>query len=247
MDQIKLSIILPSLKPKQLEECLYSILEYTFLPFELVFVIDDIENFQFLKKLTPEYFLKKVTILFDTKKIGTVYPINLGLEKCVGEYIVTLSDDARVTPCWADEMYDFLQKQDQSKPLLGNFRVYDKNGEYGPIGYLGNMFSMFPFIKRSDIDKVGGYYLSEYNAHYGDPDLGMRVWKANGQVITCPYAWIYHVSNWDMVHKSNYDRYFAKDEVIFAKKWANSQTPKCQQFNRKYTDQPPLLWLSYNK
>lgn len=240
MNNIKLSIILPSLKPKALEECLSSILEYTFLDYELILIIDDIKNFSFLNKIKPQYYLKEIKILFDDKKIGTVYPIGLGLEKCEGEYIVSLSDDARLTPCWADEMYDYLKKQDQSIPILGNFRVYDNKGEYGPIGYFGKIFSMFPFIKKTDIDKIGGYYLPEYNAHYADPDIGMRTWAYNGKVITCPYSWIYHTYNGDQVHISNYNRYFKKDEEIFAKKWGNS--PVCETFPRIRKEEPPLLW-----
>lgn len=242
MNDLKLSIILPSMRPKQIEDCLWSIMEYTFLPYEIILIVDEIKNFlPIINKINhnPAY-LKNIIILKDTIKNGTVYPINLGLKYAQGEYIVTLSDDARVTPCWADEMYDYLQKQDQSIPLLGNFRVYDNKEEYGPIGYFGKIFSMFPFIKKTDIDKVGGYYLSDFNAHYADPDLGMRTWNCGGKVITCPYAWIYHTYNGDKLHKDNYNKYFKKDEETFTKKWGNN--PICTTFSKIREEEPPLIW-----
>jgi len=242
MSNIKLSIILPSLRPEKLKELLWSIETYTFIKYELIFIIDSLQNFSFLENITLEPYLKNVTILFDDKKTGTVYPIGLGLEKSQGEYIVTLSDDCLVTPCWADEMYDFMKSQDQSIPLLGNFRVYDTKNEYGPIGYYGKIFSMFPFIKKTDIDKIGGYYLLDFNAHYADPDLGMRVWNMGGKVISCPHAWIFHIWNGDKLHQDNYNKYFKKDEEVFTNKWSNGNPIVCEHFPKVREDEPPFLW-----
>lgn len=211
---MKLSIIVPSQRIENMSKCNDAIKAGTFCDYEVILVSSKLHY-------RDEETIEKRINVFDDKCTGTTYAIQKGLEEASGDYIVALSDDALVCPHWADHMINFLEKQPKDKILLGNFRVFDHTGEMGTIGYYGHPFSMFPIMRRADIEKVGGYFSTEFNAYYSDPDLGLRVATANGVCVTCPTAFIYHVYNPDQLHLDNKSKYWAKDEETFKKKWAS--------------------------
>lgn len=213
-----LSIIIPSLRPQKLLDCILNINLNTHLSYEIICVVDDFDRFD---KIPLLFGFSGHTIKFikDDKCIGTTYPIQLGLEQSSGTYIVALSDDALPQENWADNMYSFLDKQNNSIPLIGSFVVYDETGELGNIGYYGRSFSPFPFIRKDNIDKIGGYYETKYNAYFADPSTGIRCWEAGGKVLVCPEAKIYHKYNPDTLHLSNKDKYWEHDESIFKETW----------------------------
>ena len=213
----KLSIILPSVKSKELYKCIQSIVQNTTINYEL-FIISDyriISNLDFKQYIGQSF---NGEIIEDVFLDGPVGAINQALPYAKGEYIVTLSDDCLVTPNWASNMISFLEKL-YFKNAIGSFRVFDETGELGDIGYYGRSFSLFPFMRRDMIHTINGYYSNEYNAFYSDPDLGIRAWQYGKGVYTCPNAFIYHKYNPDIVHISNKSKYFLKDEEIFRKKW----------------------------
>lgn len=193
---INLSIILPSLRLDNMSKCIASIWANT--PLGTYEIITDTDS-----------------------REGPIFAINKCLPKTKGEYIVTLSDDARVLPKWYENMLSFMQENEKTfdGPLIGNFRIYNDSGELGDIGYYNHAFSCFPFIKRETIDKLGGYYSPEYHAYFSDPDLGMRCFAKGGKVITCPNAWIFHCGNSDPLYVSNHLKYMKEDETTFRKKW----------------------------
>lgn len=211
---IKLSIIIPSLRPQNLAKLVESIIANTFMSYEII-VIGKKSHYN---EEDFEKWNHKIYYIEDKYLIGTTKAIEQGLEKASGEYIVTLSDDCLVLQNWANNMLNFLE-ENPKKLLLGNFRVFDKTGELGDIGYYNIPFSMFPFIKKENLEEIGGYFDTEFNAFYSDPDLGLRVEHSGGKTLTCPNAWIYHPYNPDVLHNYNKEQYFKKDEEKFLKKW----------------------------
>ena len=208
---MKLSIILPSLRINNLDKCIDSILVNSYTKPEIILVgTQEILNSQWENCIEVE----------DNKCIGTTYAIQKGLERAIGEYVVTLSDDCRVAPHWDDHMIKQLDIC-ENKLVLGNFRVFDHTGEMPRIGYYGRQFSMFPIMRREQLKSFGDYYSQEFKAFYSDPDLGMRLHEAKGQIINCSTAFIYHVYNPDAIMENNKQRYWKKDEETFIKKWGH--------------------------
>lgn len=207
---MKLSIILPTLRRDNAMRCIQSINVNTFGDYEIIIVstteiLDHVDNIR----------------VIDDKKIGTTYAIQKGLEKASGNYVVVLSDDALVCPHWADHMLKILDRQSKDKIILGNFEVFDNTGTMPHIGYFGIIFSMFPIMRRDDIKKLGVYYSSEFNCFYSDPNLGIEVNQAHGEVITVPMAKIYHAYNPDLIMQANKNAYWEHDEKIFKEKWGH--------------------------
>jgi glycosyltransferase involved in cell wall biosynthesis len=218
-EEMKLSIILPSLREDNLSKCLKSIYSGSHTDYEIIVV----GKFEPLFLLGGWWNQQDLDIKFieDDKCIGTTYAIQKGLEESSGEYVVALSDDALVCPHWDDYMIEFLESFPKDKIVVGNFRVYNKNGEANKIGYYGRQFSMFPIMRKSDIEKLGCYYSTEFNAFYSDPDLGIRVAEANGIIATYNSSFIYHPYNPDQLHLDNKSKYWQHDEDVFKKKWSH--------------------------
>lgn len=205
---MKLSIILPSLRLNKVLRCLKTIRNNSFSNYEIILVGN--EN---IYEAVPiaDWFIK------DDKCIGTTFAIGLGLEQAIGDYIVTLSDDALVCPHWDDHMINRLE-QYKNNLIIGNFDVFDHTGSLNKIGYYGIQFSPFPILKRVTIDKLGLYYSTDFNAFYSDPYLGIKLHQAGGKIINVPEAKIYHVYNPDTLHLKNKEKYWAKDEETFKEK-----------------------------
>jgi glycosyltransferase involved in cell wall biosynthesis len=210
VETMKLSIILPSLRLENARKCINSIFCNSVLDFELIVI--GTQN-------VIGHIFEANKLILDDKCIGTTYAIQKGLEQSSGEYIVTLSDDALVCPYWDEHMINFLESFPKDKIVVGNFRVYDHTGEMPVLGYYNRPFSMFPIIRKIDIDKLGCYYSQEFNAFYSDPDLGIRIAEANGTIITCKTAFIYHLYNPDQLHLDNKSKYWEHDEEVFKNKW----------------------------
>lgn len=210
-----LSIILPTLRQENAINCLNAIKANSYSNYEIIVV----SRRNLLYYLNCQNY-STINVL-DNTCCGTTYAIGLGLKHATGKYIVTLSDDCRVSPHWDDHMINFLDSfEPTDEILLGNFRVYDSSGEMPAIGYYGRQFSMFPIIRRENIDALGCYFSQDFNAYYSDPDLGMRIHEV-GKIVTCKTAFIYHPYNPDELHLDNKRRYFKKDEEAFIKKWGH--------------------------
>lgn len=213
---LKLSIILPSLRENNLSECLRSIHANSSIELEIIVV----GKFEPLFLLGNWWDIEGLDVKYieDDKCIGTTYAIQKGLEQATGEYIVTLSDDAIVCPHWDKHMINFLEKQDNSVPLIGNFNIFDATGFLGQLGYYNIPFSPFPIIKRKDIEKINLYYSTDFYSFYSDPFLGITLYEKGGRIINCKEALIYHSYNPDILHLNNKSKYWQHDEEVFKKK-----------------------------
>ena len=205
---MKLSIILPTLRIDNAKRCIQAINANTYIEHEII-IVSTAEILNCLGGVG----------VVDDKCIGTTYAISNGLEKVSGEWVVTLSDDAIPCPHWVGHMITILDKQPKDKIVLGNFEVFDHTGTMPHIGYYGKQFSMFPIMRQEDIKKLGVYYSTDFNSFYSDPNLGMEVAKAHGEVINVPTAKIYHVFNPDEMWKNSKAKYWEHDELLFKERW----------------------------
>lgn len=202
------SIIIPSLRPDELEACLSSIDRFTKdLDYETLvittFGIKDHPN--------------TIRVIED-KLEGTYKAVSLGYNIAKGEYVVHIPDDARATPFWLDNMLDFMVPHN-GETFEGSFRYYDSNGEGHQHGYYGIHFAAFICIRKDVADRIGGLMDCSYRSFFGDPDLGLRVWHNGGQVLTCHNAWIERQDCLDDKRTHSRNLYFAHDQKVFIDRW----------------------------
>ena len=202
------SIIIPSVRPDELEACLNSIDKFT-------------EGFDYEVLAITTFKIKNhpnTIRVIEDKLEGTYRAVALGYTIARGEYIVHIPDDSRATPYWLDNMLDFMQPHNK-EIFEGSFRYYDKLGEGHQHGYYGKHFAAFICIRKDVADHIGGLMDLSYRSFYGDPDLGLRVWHNGGQVKTCYNAWLWRQDCLDDNRTYSRSLYFSLDEKVFIDRW----------------------------
>ncbi|MBA7591632.1 hypothetical protein ES708_33792 [subsurface metagenome] len=218
------SIILPSLRPERLEECLQSIDQYTAgIDYEVIVVSP------FDVKPHPN-----VVHIKEDDPGGTVKATALGFQYVRGEYVITMSDDCRVTAHWLANMIAFMRPHDK-EIFEGGFVHVALSGRYHPGGvarpsYCGKEFATLPCIRKDKAELIGGFFdYPYYQNWYGDPDLSLRVYRAGGTVAICPNAQILVSQNapGDRINKENREKYYKRDSAAFKERWGTTVlTPK---------------------
>lgn len=209
--KIVASIIITSLRPERLEECLQSIDQYTAgIDYEVILVSP------FDVKPHPN-----VVHIRETEPGGTVKATALGYQYVKGEYVITMSDDSRVTAYWLENMIAFMRPHD-NEMFEGGFKHMDSSGNTSRPRYYGKPFATLPCIRKDKADELIGFFdYPYYQNGFGDPDLSLRVYRAGGTVGICPDAKISVLENDpdDLVNKENRRKYYERDRAAFKKRW----------------------------
>lgn len=208
MNKPLISVILGSIRPSQLAQCLASIHNYTKdIDYEVVIVSPfDIEphpNVVHIKEVEPKGYYKAVAC---------------GFERAKGQYIIHIADDNRATPHWAANMIAFMRPHDD-EIFEGSFCHFDVRGERAEQGHYGKLIAPFICIRKDKAEQIGGLMDCYYKSFCGDPDLSLRVWHSGGRVETCPNAWVYHHDCDDELYEIRYDKYFNHDLQAFIRRW----------------------------
>lgn len=219
MNEPLYTIMIPSLRPSQLTECLASIECYReSIDYEVIVISPfDIEPHP------------NVVHMKETESEGSYKALAMGYKQAKGEYITILPDDCRATPSFMTNMVKFMRLHD-NKVFEGNFRLFNNNGERPEPGYYHKLIAPFFCIRRDITEQVGGLIDCYYRSFYGDSDLSLRVWHCGGQVQTCPNAWIRHVDYSDEIHRNSYNNYFQHDREAFIKRWHHIYAPPGENF-----------------
>lgn len=202
------SIILPSLRPFQLAQCLASIERYTVdIDYEVVVVspfdIDPNPNIVHVKEVSRE---------------GVCRAVTAGYERARGEYVILMADDSRATPLWVTNMIAFMRPHDD-EIFEGRFQHFQATGVVPEFTVYGKLYTGFFCIRRDKVARIGGLFDCYYRGFWADPDLSLRVWHHGGRVETCPNAWVYSADCPDDVHENSYNKYFVRDQEAFFRRW----------------------------
>jgi len=205
-----ISLIIPSLRKSQIEECIDRIDETTHgIEYELIVVSP------FRPPLSARW-------VEEAKPQGVNRAVQKGFKVAKGEYIMTLSDEDRFTDDYLKTMFDFVDPH-KGELFIGNPGLF---GGVGPsvrpaIGYFGLMFAPFPFVHRDTIKALGGLYDPIFTSFFADSDFSLRCWAMGGEVVRYPEARLYHRHIKDDIHMNAYNKNFVKDEATFIKRWGH--------------------------
>ncbi len=184
--------------------CLESILAYTSLPFELVFIKaseEDLTTNLLIKKI------KNIKLLSGNPRAGFGENANRGARLAAGEFLIFLNGAARVTPAWASLMVEGVggiaaQTVVGVKLVQPNGRVLEagnllrQDGTLHRYGQGDNPYKPeYSFLRQVDccspsclsirralFQSLGGFSATFASPLYGAADLGVRVLQAGGQV-----------------------------------------------------------------
>lgn len=169
---MKVSMTLPSLQPVMLDRCLRSI--FATVPASLDFEIIIVAPYEVTGphiKWIPE----------DTPR-GNCYAHQVAWLHSTGDYIVTLSDDYIFDAPWLEKALDrIIEKEKSHFPF--SVGLHQGGDVVGTV--FGIYYPYFPVMSRRTIETIGGYFSTDYIAHFGDVDMALRIWAAGGRCEVC--------------------------------------------------------------
>ena len=200
-DRPLISIILPTVRPALIVDCLASLTAAASLvpPTEIIVVADfepPIEH--------------QPWILRDRR--GPIDAIHLGYQAARGDYVFVTNDEARLE-------VDALLLLYQDAVMIPGRLLSPTHLPPFPFAYYGRPFVPFPFAHRDVFDALGGLFDPAFKAFYADPDLSMRAHAAGVPVHVVASAAIHHHNGTDGPKEQNWMAYIDRDRAVFRARW----------------------------
>lgn len=173
---MKLSITLPSLFPDLLAEALDAVHHHTTgIDYEILVV----SAFPVESRGAR---WPNVRWIEETERRGNCPAHARAAIGASGDLILPLCDDVKVMPGWADALLRFFTEREKGAfPYACGLNI-----DGATIGTVfGLYYPYYPVLRREALRRIGGYYDPGYRAHFGDCDLGLRVWEAGGRCEFC--------------------------------------------------------------
>ncbi|MCF3591020.1 class I SAM-dependent methyltransferase [Planktothrix agardhii 1029] len=171
---MKLSITLPSLHKNLVESTINRIYSTT-------------ENIDYEIIVVSPFKISGPNIKWvpETEPSGNCGAHAAAWEASEGDIIVAMCDDFVPESGCFESVVSFLIEREKSYfPYACGL-----NWNIGKIGTVfGYYYPYIPALSRKSIEKIAGYYLRDYISDYGDCDIGMRIWDANGRCELCEAA-----------------------------------------------------------
>ena len=203
------SIIIPVYNPKieEFKECIKSIKDQTYKNYEIC-IVDDcssekeiIEYLKFLEKND-----KSIRVKYHKKNQHISKTSNDALEMCSGEFVALVDNDDTISSFTLEECIKVLNNDKSIDFIYSDFDKLDRNGfrcnpyfkpDYSPDTLLSfNFLSHFNLIRKSIIDKVGGFDENLIGAQ--DYDLYLKISEITNKIYHIPKI-LYH---WRMAENS---------------------------------------------
>lgn len=125
-----------------------------------------------------------VRCVIESEPRGNCAAHAAGYAASAGKVIVAMSDDHLPLPGWLDGIAETLAAKERLDfPFLGGLNRPDCP-HFGTV--YGLYYPYFPVMTRQSAEAAGGWFSPEYRAHFGDPDLAMRVWALGGRCELLP-------------------------------------------------------------
>ena len=161
----------------------------------------------------------RIVHVLEEEPLGNCSAHAAAYEASSGEYIITFTDDIIPTAGWLDGLPELLQAREAEHfPFCGG--MHRANWLIFGTVY-GLYYPYFPVLSRRSVEAIGGYFSRDYQAHFGDPDLAMRVWDAGGRCELMPGVKIYALHQLDQTDVAFHKRTSgARDMAAFQARWA---------------------------
>ncbi|HEX9466021.1 MAG TPA: hypothetical protein VGB82_25760 [Alphaproteobacteria bacterium] len=164
---MKISIILPSVFPDHLAKAL-----------DMIYATTQGVDYEVVVVSPFEVNKPKVRWVHEAEPRGTVPAHVTAYKHAVGEFVLGFSDDVELLPDWAPRALGNYERRAAGHKLfcLG---LWARNRIVSTV--FGLYYANFPFVRRTMLDQIGGYFHDRYQAHFADPDLSLRVWAGGGR------------------------------------------------------------------
>ncbi len=203
---------------KFLKECLSSLKAQDYKNIEVIFVDNNSKDgsVEYIKKNFP-----KTKIIINKENLGFAQGNNIGYKKALGEYILFLNNDTKVTKNFLSELVKVLGSDKKIGGAQSKVLLMDGTGRLDSVGaFLTNTGFLYHYgvfkkdspkydkkidiysakgacmiFKREVLEKIkvdGEIFDSRYFAYFEETDMCHRVWFAGYKIVFAPKAVIYH-------------------------------------------------------
>jgi glycosyltransferase involved in cell wall biosynthesis len=173
-------------------KCINSILNQSFLDFELV-IIDDISTDN-TRKIIEGFNDKRLKYFRNEKWLGISESRNNGVKHAVGDYIFFTDGDCTVARNWIEEGLKCFREQNcvavegsvyyVSKDFAPSFSDYVMENKFGNRFMTGSMA-----YKKKIVETVGGF--DKKLTYHEDRDIALKIMKL-GKISFKPEMIVYH-------------------------------------------------------
>ncbi|WP_336426622.1 glycosyltransferase family 2 protein [Providencia sp. wls1916] len=214
--------------PQFFEQCLYSILKTTPLPFEIILVLDGSINEELLIIINKYKTFLPIKIFPLPKNVGLGNALNEGLKHCSNEWVFRMDTDDFCLPDRFEKQIKYIQNNPDVVLLGSSTEEFDSNLEkslglrnpptsHNEILHYAkkrNPFNHMTVAFRKDvIQQVGGY---QHHLYMEDYNLWIRVIAAGHQVANLSDVLV-NVRGGDSMIKRRKGLVYIKSELQLAK------------------------------
>lgn len=139
---------------------------------------------------------EKVVWVEEKEKKGNIIANNAAYDAAAGEIIINLVDYVNLKPRAIANLVSFIEENEEKTfPFCASlfyieFPIRDSEQARHWVGprvgtVFGRHYPYFAAATRKSFEAAGGFFSTDYIGSFGDPDLGMRIWEAGGQVQLC--------------------------------------------------------------
>ena len=165
---MKISILLPSVFPDHVAKAI-----------DMIHATSGDVDYEIVVVSPFEVNKPKVRWVHEAVPRGTVPAHAMAYQHASGEFVLGFSDDVGLLPGWASQALALYERRAAAhKPFLMGLHARNRIVSTA----FGLYYANFPFVQRTVLDQIGGYFYERYQAHFADPDLSLRVWAAGGRV-----------------------------------------------------------------
>lgn len=227
---------------KYTKACLWSILQHTKLPFELI--IGDNKSEDETKNIEER--IKGIKVIHHEQNEGFLRNVNKTVPYSRGKYIILISNDIIVTKNWLEPLVKTIETDPSIGIIAGRYLYPDgshqeagayiySNGITGQYGYskyeIDKEYSYMRDVdycsgcgilfRKSDWEKLNGFDEYFVPAYYEDVDLAMRMkYQLGLRIVYQPDSKIFHFHG--KTYSENASKLSEQNRQKFLKKWGET-------------------------
>lgn len=216
----KISVIVPVYNSAMfLEKCLDSIINQTFIDFELIIIEDGSDDSS--ARICDVYQQKDRRIkLFFKSHNGQSIARNLGLKKASGKYVCFIDSDDYVSTDYFKRLYEVIEKEnvdlvscemrgesylESSEPKIEEEAIYFRTNQKIMLAYLQESpFSFGPVTKLYRREFLEGIYFSEHKI-YEDYYFNYQYFSKINSAIAIDFVGYFYIKNENSTVRKSFD------------------------------------------
>lgn len=178
-NNIKFSVTIPAYKDKYLKEAIDSVLAQTYPSYEVV-IVNDASPFD-LDSIVNKYDDHRIRYFKNEKNCGAKDVVdnwNICLSHAIGEYVMCIGDDDKLTPRCLQDFADLIEKYPDLDLFHARSEIIDDDSNH-----------VCTLEERPEWESVYSLMYNPRNTHLGDWLFRTEALRRNGGFYKLPYGW----------------------------------------------------------